>query len=137
LADAIASRYPWRLAPWVEQDFRGMIIDKNLYQRLSQLPDDPTRRYGYQAAFTQHTTFGMNGTGYPKELSRQLLEAKLMLRYVREVRHPAMLMVFASSRRESVIPADNREMFPGSHKIDAPRVNGPFGAMVLPYGHAN
>lgn len=137
LSDPIASRYPWRLSPWLEQDLRGLVIDKNLYRRLADLPDDPTGYYGYQAGFSQHTTFGMNGTGYPKELSRRLLEGRLMLRYMREVRHPAMLMVFASSRRESVIPADSHEMLPGSHKIEAPRINGPTGAMVLPYGQAN
>jgi prepilin-type N-terminal cleavage/methylation domain-containing protein/prepilin-type processing-associated H-X9-DG protein len=137
LSDDIASRYPWRLSPWMDQDFRGMIIDKGLYRRLSALPDDPTGMYGYQAGFSQHTTFGMNGTGYPKELSRRLLEARLMLRYMREVRHPAMLMVFASSRRESMIPGDDSEMVPGSHKIEAPRINGPQGAMILPYGQAN
>src|SRR5690606_13640784 len=45
VSDLIASRYPWRLAPWLEQDFRGMIIDKPTYRRLAALPDDPTGYY--------------------------------------------------------------------------------------------
>jgi prepilin-type N-terminal cleavage/methylation domain-containing protein/prepilin-type processing-associated H-X9-DG protein len=137
LPDDVAARYPWRLAPWMDYDFRGMIIEKSLYRRLTNQPDQPTSRHSRQDVFSQHTTFGMNGRGFPKSTVSQLLESRLMLRYLREVRHPAMLMIFASARSESSIPSDGREMLPGSHRIQAPRITGPWGPLTLPYGNAN
>ena len=134
LPDGIASKYPWRLAPWMDYDFRGMILEKSLYARLASLPDDPTGIAGYQNAFSEHPTLGINGPGRKTTSSvGYILESKLMLRYIREVRHPAMLLVFASARSESVIPSDQDAMLPGAYRVLAPRIID----AQLPYASPN
>ena len=123
LAEHIAAPYPWRLAPWMDYDFRGMIIDKALYRRLAGLPDDPVGLYSYQDAFSQHVSLGMNSVGRKTTSDNGLiLEDRLMLRRADQVRLPAMLLVFASARSESIVPADSQEMLPGCHRVLAPYI---------------
>lgn len=127
-----SAHYPWRLAPWMDMDFRGMILDKALYRDLRSLPDDPSGYGGYQAAFNGLPSFGLNDRFIGGDLKQgaNYFTWKIVLRRLDEVKQPTILMPFATARSETELPGALNGMVPGHYKIDAPFLDNP-----LPYSN--
>jgi hypothetical protein len=66
-------RYPWRLMPWLDYDFRGMLHDPRMYSDIYALPrapgapgsvinPDDLDPQGFELAVSESPSFGINGT---------------------------------------------------------------------------
>jgi hypothetical protein len=127
-----SSHYPWRLAPWMDMDFRGFILNKNLYRDLAALPDDPGGYSGYQSWFNQLPSFGLNDRFIGGDLKQgaNFYSWRIVLRRLDEVKQPTILMPFATARTEAIVPGKFSEVVPAHYKIDAPFLDNP-----LPYSN--
>jgi prepilin-type N-terminal cleavage/methylation domain-containing protein len=99
LGDVIrAYRYPWRLAPYVDYNFRGLYKDDDL---LTEIED----RDDYEYVVSLYPSLGMNvmfvgGSTEYLGFNKEALElyGQFYVRRVDEALRPTMLMVFVSGR---------------------------------------
>jgi hypothetical protein len=123
----VAARYPWRLAPWLDYDLRGLIADRELREQIAQ---DQTYHenwvsvlpsLGINASFIGGD-FDTDGLGSDQ---LQRVFGRVHLARLSEARHPARLLVFASARIDqqtlATIPLPGgREIVEGYHTIEPP-----------------
>ncbi len=125
LGEEIGRRYPWRIAPYVNDDLRALVIDKARYAEYAALPDVPDGRGGYQYAFSNNPSFGINGM-YLGGTGKAGINAAGIVRLATradQITHPARLLVFASARGgDHTGEANGPTIVPGHHLVLAPRL---------------
>ena len=133
-----ARRYPWRIAPYLGYNFKGLYDDENILSRYQQRSD-------YLYVVSLSPSMGINadfvgGKGEPG-VSFTAQAAQRWGRYfttrIDEPRDPSGLLVFASARG---VDPDGGKAVAGFHMIDSPRFNnlrwaagnGPYRSANLP-----
>lgn len=118
-----AQRYPWRLAPYVDYNFRGLYKDDDLLTEIEA--KDQT---SYEYVVSLYPTFGMNSMyvggdanklGFNKTALR--LYGKFYITRTDECPRPTDQIAFASARY--VVPATS-ERRAGFFRVDAPYSTG-------------
>lgn len=124
----VASRYPWRLAPYFDGDLNGLYQDLPLPNSLEDSP------VGYDYLISLYPTFGLNsyfvgghegeGQAFNPLITQQL--GTFWVRRDHEVRRPTELIVFASARRyatnaEAGFFGFDDQHVPGYFKVTPPR----------------
>jgi prepilin-type N-terminal cleavage/methylation domain-containing protein len=121
-----ASRYPWRLAPYLDYNFDGLYLDKQVIDGLHQ-----NDRFHYLVSL--FPSLGLNcvfvgGTSdEPDVFSRAFQDTfgRVYLARLSQARHPADLIVFASARCEPTAEDANTssglsQFVEGFHRVDPP-----------------
>ena len=132
-----ASRYPWRLAPYLDYNFRSMYLNENLdlLERLEN--NDPVL---YRRTASLFPSLGLNATwiggnadqgGFPEDHEDYILDyfGRFYVTRMTEARRPESLMVFASARGTDPDPAlgnvfDEGEVVEGYYQISSPSFFG-------------
>ena len=104
----VSKRWPWRLAPWLDQDFRRLYVGANA-ETLAKLQAGDRSQYFYFASL--YPSFGMNSAFvggddvYLRILSNdpvlpngQLNPARFVVTRLSGAKRPQQTIVFASSR---------------------------------------
>lgn len=134
-----AQPYPWRLAPYLNYDTRALIVDKQLWNTIRQLPKDSAAGgYGYQAGVALYPSFGINSTyvggDYERGAFRDSPDRRPGRFYVSkasEPTFPAKLIIFTTARGDM---RTNGEVVPGWFRVDAPYVLSEDGRRPVPWG---
>ncbi|MGQ0627722.1 MAG: type II secretion system protein [Phycisphaerales bacterium] len=122
-----ARRYPWRIAPYLEYNFRGLYDDDKILERYQNRTD-------VQYAVSVSPTLGMNadfvggksqpGLGFNDNATR--IYGSFYLTRIDQAKNPARLMAFVSARG---VDADGgmegNGVVPGFHTADAPALLEP------------
>ncbi len=132
-----ARRYPWRLAPYLDYNFRSMYLNENqdLLERLEN--SDPVL---YRRVVSLFPSLGLNATwiggnadqgGFPEDHEDYILDyfGRFYVTRMTEARRPESLMVFASARGTDPDPAlgnvfDEGEVVEGYYQISSPSFFG-------------
>lgn len=119
LAGVIARRYPWRLAPYLDFNFKGLYDDDRLLERYRSRSD-----YTYVVSLSP--SMGLNaefvggkgepGLGFNTENLRKW--GSFYITRMDQARRPDALIVFASARGSD--PDDLNKSVPGNYIVDAP-----------------
>lgn len=114
-----AQRYPWRIAPYMSYDFRGLYKDEKVLRRYLERSD-------YRYVISISPSFGLNsifvggdaGTGNYgfNPLAEQAYGRVYVIR-ADEAQRPSDLMVFATARG---VNPDGGELVPGYFRVTAP-----------------
>jgi len=126
----VRKRYPWRLAPWLDQDFMRMYSGENA-GILERLRADDRSRYYYFASL--YPSFGLNSAfvggdeaRFPGEMTLANGApnpfARFCLTRMSMARRPARTIVFASARTAATEDGSINE---GCFRVDAPWLTGP------------
>lgn len=156
-----ARRWPWRLAPYFNYSREALVVDRRLRAEFNALPDRPDLRTGFQWAFANSPSFGMNSTWVGGDYRRGGFYQPALTRwgkyYVTTLDEPKFadrLLIFATSRGDH--PITESPVIPGRHRIEGPWLSsreigqvptftpweappGPFNASRSPstYGHVD
>lgn len=114
-----AQRYPWRLAPYVNYDFRGLYKDERVLQRYRQRTDfryvvSISPSYGLNSVFVGGDA-GAGNYGF-NQLARNAYGQIYVTRADQPMR-PTDLIVFASARGAN---PDGNELVPGYFRVSPP-----------------
>jgi prepilin-type N-terminal cleavage/methylation domain-containing protein len=120
-------RYPWRIAPYLNYDTRGLILDKNLWDEMKARPlDPPGGGSGYQRGVATHSSFGINGTYVGGDYEHGAFRDPVMRQrgrfYVQKASEPVFptkLIIFGSARGRHI--AGGNRVAPGWYRLEAPR----------------
>ena len=126
----IRKRYPWRLAPWLDQDFRRLYVGEH-EATLEGLKSGDRARYYYFASL--YPSFGLNSAFVGGDEARfpsdpQLPNgadnpfAQYCVTRLSGARRPQRTIVFASSRTNATADSSIAE---GYFRVDAPWLNTP------------
>jgi prepilin-type N-terminal cleavage/methylation domain-containing protein len=103
-----AQRYPWRLAPFFDYDFRGLYENQKMLAALREgAPEYATAGVTYEYVASLFPSLGMNiafvgGSDRHGQFSRTFTQTfgKVYLERLDEARRPSGVMAFASARVE-------------------------------------
>ena len=119
-----SARYPWRLAPYLGYNFRGLYLDDNL-QVLSELESSDYSNYLYQTSV--FPSLGINSTWVGGDENQGGFNSSFQNAYGRfyasritEIRNPAKLIVFASARGVDPNPAGSGLLTQGYFRVRSP-----------------
>lgn len=126
----VRKRYPWRLAPWLDQDFRRLYAGENA-DTLERLRLGDRDQYYYFASL--YPSFGLNSAFVGGDESRfpsdpQLANgadnpfARFCVTRLSGARRPQRTMVFVGARTNATADASMNE---GYFRVDAPWLNTP------------
>ncbi len=122
----VSARYPWRLAPYLGNDFYGMYVGDQRAE-LDRLKDGPREQYLYFASL--YPSLGLNSTfvGGDQERYAFIPNAPSPLDdfYVKRlssIRQPEKLLLFASARTGAT---DDGRLVEGYFRLEAPQLAGP------------
>ncbi len=125
LSGTMIRKYSWRLAPYLEYSLESLILDRQLYSDYRALPDSRTMQNGWQAAFAQSPSFGLNTTYVGGDARRGAFFQPSIWRWgsyyvtrVDEPTFPDRLTIFATARGDSA--ATPGVVVPGNHRIEGP-----------------
>ncbi len=112
-----AATYVWRLAPYLDYDFRGLYIDKELLAYLQTKPTYSKYALAVYPALGINGAFvgGDTGTFYAGNSGVLAAFGKFYVTRLSEVNHPARLIVFASARINGMNAVD---AYPGARMIE-------------------
>lgn len=137
-----AYRYPWRIAPFLDYNLRGLYLDALLQTRLDS---DPNVDSHY--LLSVYPSMGINGVfvGGDSEFSGFLADnpnipqdaipdvaRNFYARRITDVRLPPQLIVFASARVDGQLAVDNSAVTEGFHKLTPPRFRSSGGQPPWP-----
>jgi len=136
----VRKRYPWRLAPWLDQDFARLFVGENA-AILERLRAGDRSRFYYFASL--YPSFGLNSafvggdeTRFPGEATLPNGAANPFARFcltrIGVARRPARTIAFASARTAATEDGTINE---GCFRVDAPWLIGPtprWGSAYLP-----
>ncbi len=104
----VAARYPWRLAPYLDYNLRGLYLDKELLERVRSLEGLETYMVslypslGLNSVFVGGDADGTNADYEPEAFKPQnpweYFYGKWYVTRLSEPRNPTRLIVFASAR---------------------------------------
>ena len=126
----VRKRYPWRLAPWLDQDFRRLYVGDNA-DTLERLRAGDRNQYYYFASL--YPSFGLNSAFVGGDEARFPVDdvlpngqanpvASWCVRRLSGSRRPARTIVFASARTAATQGGEINE---GCFRVDAPWLAGP------------
>ncbi len=125
LTGSIIRPFTWRLMPYMDHSFEGMITDPTLLRTVESLTTDPADSNSFQLAFSRHPSFGMNTTYVGGDAHRGGFFAMSTRRWgafyvtrIDQVRAASSLIIFTSSR--GVRDHSGGEKVPGYHRIEGP-----------------
>jgi type II secretory pathway pseudopilin PulG len=126
-----AARYPWRLAPYLDYQFRGLYLNDQ-ERTLEEIEARSYEDYVYLVSL--YPSLGLNTTwlgGNQNELGFNALAldtyGTFYVRRISEVRRPEHLLVFASARGPGQLPGDSDDavfggVLEGYHEVRSPRL---------------
>jgi prepilin-type N-terminal cleavage/methylation domain-containing protein len=134
----VAKRFPWRLAPWLDDDFRRLYVGANA-ETLAKLQSGDRNQYYYFASL--YPSFGMNSAfvggdeaRFPSDpvLSNGMDNpfAKYCVTRLSAAKRPQRTMVFTSARTGATTDGTINE---GNFRIDAPWLNTPVARWAAEY----
>ncbi len=126
----VSKRWPWRLAPWLDQDFRRLYVGANA-ETLAKLQAGDRSQYFYFASL--YPSFGMNSAfvggddaRFPSDPALPNGAANPFARYcvtrLSMATRPQQTMVFVSARTGATTDGSLNE---GYFRVDAPWLNTP------------
>ena len=120
-----ARRYPWRLLPYMDYAFGGLIVDRDLLAEVRDKPSEAASGDTFALAVAKYPSFGMNTTYVGGDAHRGAFFTPSTRRwgqfYVERIDQPVMpsqLMVFATAR--SVMDGTGGRKVPGFHRVEGP-----------------
>ncbi|MEI6475658.1 MAG: type II secretion system protein, partial [Planctomycetota bacterium] len=134
----ISKRFPWRLAPWLDDDFRRLYVGANA-ETLAKLQAGDRSKYYYFASL--YPSFGMNSAfvggddaRFPSELvlpnGIDNPFAKYCVTRLSAAKRPQQTIVFASARTGATTDGVINE---GYFRVDAPWLNTPAARWATEY----
>lgn len=128
-----AQRYPWRIAPYLNYDFRGLYQDDKV---LADLRADEaqyeTSGQGFEYVVSLYPSFGMNiafvgGSDLKSEFSPAFLGAigKVYVDHIDDVNRPSQVIAFASARADAQPTLPFVGLPQGFFRLEPPRFAGP------------
>ena len=119
-----AARYPWRIAPYLDYNFSSLYLDPHLQARFTSYPDDAAYPDAV-AKLSKYPAFGINaiflgGHSYFDAFDLTSGIERYYATRISEVKHPARLIVFASSRVNGDLSPFDGSMIEGFHEVRAP-----------------
>jgi len=116
-----AARYPWRLAPYLNYDFKGLYLDE---RALSAIQNDATYHY----AISLYPSFGINGVfvggdsddGFAFSPLYENLFGRFYVRSISQPKRPTDLIVFCSARSDDEFAPANLSLIEGHYKVLPP-----------------
>lgn len=119
-----AARYPWRLAPYLSFNFRGLYLDDNL-KTLADLEQSDYSNYLYQTSV--FPSLGINATWVGGDenqggFSTAFLNAygKFYLTRLSEARNTAKVIAFGSARGVDANPGEVGQLTEGYFRVRSP-----------------
>ncbi len=129
LTGEVAQRYPWRLAPYLNYDFRGLYQDdKQLKQIRDEREQYVAAGVNYDYVVSLFPSLGLNATfvggndrvqGFDPVFQRVF--GRIHVERLDESRRPSELLVFVSARAEQQPLAPQLGRPEGFFRVDAPR----------------
>ena len=109
LTDEKAQRYPWRIAPYLNYDFRGLYQDDKALADLRAAQDSyASQGVDYNYVISLYPSFGMNiafvgGSDRHGEFAQAFVSTlgKVYLDRIDQAIRPSQVMVFASARADA------------------------------------
>jgi len=134
----VRKRYPWRLAPWLDQDFRRLYVGENA-DTLERLRLGDRNQYYYFASL--YPSFGMNSAFVGGDEARFPSDPQLpngadnpfaqwCVTRLSGARRPQRTLVFVSSRTNATLDGAMNE---GYFRVDAPWLNTPTARWAAEY----
>lgn len=133
LYNQTAQRYPWRLAPYLDYNFRGLYKDYKLLEMLrEQQPVYTPMGVNYEYVVSLYPTFGLNvafvgGSAMMMAFNpqQQATYGKFYVTKIDEPRRPSRLLAFVSAREveQSWLPQLGRPE--GFFRVEPPRFTAP------------
>lgn len=128
LTNELAQRYPWRLAPFMDYDFRGLYENVKI---LTDLRDHQAEYTGagvtYEYVISLFPSLGLNCSFVGGNDRRQEFDAsfnrvfgRVYAQRLDAIQRPSQLMVFASARSERQASLPLEGAFPGFFRIEPP-----------------
>jgi len=124
-----AARYPWRLAPYLGHDFRGLYLDANL-RTLEELAATDRGNYLYQTSVFPslglNTTFvGGDENDGAFNPAWQNVYGRFWIERLSQVRRPDRLLVFASARGSDPMSGFGERILEGYFRVQSPNFTAP------------
>ncbi len=133
LANEEAQRYPWRLAPYLNYDFRGLYQDDKVLAELRAQSDTyASSGVTYAYVVSLYPSFGMNiafvgGSDRHGEFAPAFQNAfgKVFVDRIDQATRPSQVLAFASARSDSqpALPFVGQPQ--GFFRLEPPRFAGP------------
>lgn len=134
----VRKRYPWRLAPWLDQDFRRLYVGEN-ESTLERLKAGERAQYYYFASL--YPSFGLNSAFVGGDEARFPSDpqmpngadnpfAQYCVTRLSGARRPQRTIVFASARTNATADSSIAE---GYFRVDAPWLNTPVPRWAAQY----
>ncbi len=156
----VTKRWPWRLAPYLSDNIKGLIFDEPTYQEARSLPrwmntgdpnvPDSSNPMFFQVFVSRYPGLGLNtvyiGGDYEAGAFADFsgptnttvrLRKRFYVQKTEEVKNSSKLIAFSSARNVfstgAVTSADTR-IVPGHHRIEAPSALRPWHGHAVPTG---
>lgn len=133
-----AKRYPWRLAPYLDYDLKGLYLDSSLIEALSAQQTLYTYLISLYPSMGMNTWFVGGDTHAIDDYS--IIASDFHLKRLSQARHPAELIVFASARSDQPFAPGIPPLIEGFFKVTPPymtaRLWTPTYEPAIPPGHA-
>lgn len=123
-----AQRYPWRLAPYLDYDFRGLYDDVKLLKEIrAGASEYATYGVDYRYVVSLFPAMGMNvffvgGSDKQQQFDKLFIRqfGRVHIERLDEAQRPAQLMVFASARAETQALAPGLGKPEGFFRVEPP-----------------
>ncbi len=138
----VSRRYPWRLAPYLGDDFRALFTNDNA-ATLERLANDDPQKYYYFASL--YPSFGLNSAWVGGDEARFPVDptlpsgapnplAPLCVTRLSQAKHPNKVIVFGSARTNATTDGTINQ---GYFRIDSPFLVGPAARWSAEYDPEN
>ena len=124
-----AARFPWRIAPYLGHDFRGLYLDENL-RTLEELAASDRQNYLYQVSV--FPSLGLNTTFVGGDENDgcfspafQNVYGKFFSDRLSRIRHPERLLVCASARGADPQSGFGERILEGYFRVKSPNFTAP------------
>ncbi len=156
----VTKRWPWRLAPYLSDNVKGLVFDEATYQEARSLPrwmntgnpnvPDSSNPMFFQVFVSRYPGLGLNtvfvGGDYEAGAFADFsgptsgtvrLRKRFYVQRTEEVKNSTKLIAFASAQNifstGALTTADTR-IVPGHHRIEAPSAMRPWHGHAVPTG---
>lgn len=122
LAGQTAYRWPWRLAPYMDYNIRGLYLDKRLLEALNQesMDDYLVSLYPALGMNTLFVGGDSHPSGYGFNPTFESVFGKFYITRRSEALRPAELIVFASARSDIPYGPASPPIVEGFHRVKPP-----------------
>jgi type II secretory pathway pseudopilin PulG len=135
----IAKRYPWRLAPYLGDDFRSLYVGEHEAKLKALLDGDPSQLYYFASLYP---SFGLNSAWVGGDDARFPVDptlpngaanplARACVTRLSQPKHPESLIVFATARTNAAQDGSGT-IEEGFFRVDSPYLVGPAAKWTAP-----